>query len=105
MKKLSTSEMKYLTQARLQRRAQAAAGATPFSSESIKLLFDLIRQGVDKLEADGVLGDAARLLDAENAIDLFVTEMLRERGLDDYMGESTFDRVKNRFCPGFFPFC
>jgi hypothetical protein len=105
MSTTTSSYKKALVQGRLQRQAQAAAGLTPFSSESVKRLYQLIRDGVDRMETDGVLDDANRVLEAEQAIHHFVTGMLRARGTDDYMGESTFEQVKNALCPGLFPFC
>lgn len=91
---------------RLLATAKKAAGKLGFASDCQQDVINLIRNGIQKIETDGLLDNEEKIKEAEANLVKFVTEMKIEAhklGLAA-LHENTFARAISKLCP-LWPFC
>ncbi|MBM4275501.1 MAG: hypothetical protein FJ134_13730 [Deltaproteobacteria bacterium] len=91
---------------RLWAAAQYRAAELGFAPDCEIFVRDLVRQGADRIAAEGFLNDEDRIAVAEANVKRFVSEMMIEAR---FMGlamlhEPTFFKTLNSLCP-MWPFC
>lgn len=85
---------------------RAARGNDVFTGDSAVELVLFVREGAQRMVAEGATADAD-LLRASTAVRRFLDEMAVERerlGLSEFH-EETVLFARQRLCPGFWPFC
>ena len=79
----------------------------PFDGTAAVLLRELLHEGAEEMEREGVTEESAEMGEALEHVREFVDEMAvaaDDLGVGAFQ-ESAFFRAKQKLCPGFFPFC